>query len=199
MSMMNEPRNFLFLLASGRVGGNTETLAREAAARLPEGTEQRWLRLAELPLAPFADIRHADEGPYRSPDGNERVLLDATLAATDVVIATPLYWYSVSSSTKLYLDHWSNWLRIPGLDFKARMAAKTLWSVSALADEDQSVAEPLLGTLRLSAKYLGARWGGGLLGNGSWPGDVLADGGAMEQAQNFFAATGLALTGTRIG
>jgi len=186
--MMTAPRSFLFLLASGRDGGNTETLAREAAAHLPEHTAQRWLRLADHPLPAFEDIRHAGEGPHQPSTDNERLLLDATLAATDIVIASPVYWYSVSSSAKLYLDYWSNWLRIPDLGFKARMGEKTYWSVSALADEDPAKAEPLLGTLRLSAEFFGARWGGGLLGNGSWPGDVRADTSALDRARTFFAA-----------
>jgi hypothetical protein len=151
MCMMTEratdPRSFLFLLASGRDGGNTEALAREAAAHLPEHAHQRWLSLADHQLPVFADIRHADESPHQPSTDNERLLLDATLAATDIVIASPVYWYSVSSSAKLYLDHWSNWLRIPDLGFKARMGEKTFWSVSVLADEDPSMADPLLGTL----------------------------------------------------
>ncbi len=55
------------------------------------------------------------------PEGNERLLWEATLWATDVVIASPLYWYSVSATTKRYLDHWSGWLRVEGAPLKERM------------------------------------------------------------------------------
>ncbi|MEU2676165.1 NAD(P)H-dependent oxidoreductase [Streptomyces sp. NPDC007107] len=178
-------RNFLFLLGSSRTGGNTETLARLAAEQLPAGTEQRWLDLRELPLPDFEDRRHAD-GHY-TPTGNSAALLEATLAATDVVIASPLYWYAVSTSTKRYLDHWSGWLEAPGVDFKQRMAGKTLWGVTALADTEPEVADPLAGTLRNSARYLGMRWGGVLLGNGTRPGDVLTDTGAAARAKVFFS------------
>ncbi len=37
----------------------------------------------------------------REPDGAEHLLLDATLAAIDLVIVTPLYWYSMSWPVKL--------------------------------------------------------------------------------------------------
>ncbi|MFE6933803.1 flavodoxin family protein [Streptomyces sp. NPDC057699] len=178
-------RNFLFLLGSSRTGGNTETLARLAAEQLPAGTEQQWLDLRELPLPDFEDRRHAD-GHY-TPTGNAATLLEATLAATDVVIASPLYWYAVSTSTKRYLDHWSGWLEAPGVDFKQRMAGKTLWGVTALADTEPEVADPLAGTLRNSARYLGMRWGGVLLGNGTRPGDVLTDTGAAARAKVFFS------------
>jgi multimeric flavodoxin WrbA len=176
---------FLFLLASARAGGNTELLARQAAQRLPQEVEQRWLRLRDLPLPEFGDGRHVGDRTHPQPVGNERLLLDATLAATNVVIASPLYWYTVSASAKLYLDHWSGWMYVPGLRFKERMRGKTLWAVSVLSEEPEQ-AGPLVDTLRRCADYLGMRWGGALVGNGSRPGDVLTDGAALARARTLF-------------
>lgn len=51
----------------------------------------------------FRDTQYRG-APQSELGGAERLLLDATLAATDLVLVTPLYWYSVSSSMKLYLD-----------------------------------------------------------------------------------------------
>lgn len=182
-------RSFLFLLGSARTEGNTELLTRQAAAQLPAGTVQRWLHLADLPLAPIQDIRHADGPGYPRPVGHERLLLDATLEATDLVIASPLYWYSVSAPVKLYLDHWAGWIRVPGADFKARMRGKTMWAVTTISDEDPAQADPLLGTLRLTADYLGMSWGGELVGHANRPGDILADTSALTHAKHLFART----------
>lgn len=179
-------RRFLFLLGSTRPAGNTETLARKAAAQLPPDVEQRWLRLSDLPLPAFHDVRHDEGTGYAEPAGNERLLLEATVEATDLVIASPLYWYSVSAATKLYLDHWSGWLRVPGADFRARMRGRTMWAITAISEEDPAKAEPLLGTLRLTADYMAMRWGGELVGYGNRPGDVLADAGALAKAKSFF-------------
>ncbi|WP_329566623.1 flavodoxin family protein [Kitasatospora sp. NBC_01266] len=181
-------RRFLFLLASARPDSNTELLARRAAEQLPADAEQRWLRLAELPLPPFVDARHDAGGGYPPPQGHAATLLEATLWATDLVIASPLYWYSVSADTKLYLDHWAGWLRVPGVDFKARMAGKALWGVTVLTTEDHAPADPLVGTLRLSAEYLKMGWGGVLAGTANKPGQILEDAGALERAKTFFAA-----------
>jgi NAD(P)H-dependent FMN reductase len=178
-------RRFLFVLGSARTEGNSELLARRAAEQLPPDVEQQWIRLAEHPLPDFVDIRH--DGPVRAPtDDNVKRLLDATLAATDVVIASPVYWYSLSGLTKRYLDYWSDWLRVPGADFRATMAGRTLWGVSALADDNPVVADPVAGTLNNSAAYLKMRFGGVLFGNGSAPGDVLKDTEALAQAKTFF-------------
>ena len=180
-------RKFLFLLASTRQGGNTEALARTAAAGLPEDVEQRWLRLSDMSLPEFEDRRHDGPGLYPAPEGDAGVLLEATLAATDLVIASPLYWYSLSASAKLYLDHWSGWMRVPGVDFRPRMGGKTMWAISALSSEDRSLADPLVGTLRNTADYMGMHWGGSLLGYGNAPGQVLTDTDALRNAASFFA------------
>ncbi|WP_406332196.1 flavodoxin family protein [Streptomyces sp. NBC_00203] len=179
-------RHFLFVLGSSRPDGNSELLARKAAEQLPADVEQHWLSLAAHPLPDFEDLRH-DSDHARPTEGNEGLLLDATLAATDIVIVSPLYWYSVSAQTKRYLDYWSGWLRTPGVDFKATLAGRTLWGVTAMADEEPVVADPLIGTLNHSAAYMGMRFGGVLLGNGSKPGDVLDDTEALARAKTFFA------------
>ncbi|MDG4860513.1 NAD(P)H-dependent oxidoreductase [Streptomyces sp. T-3] len=180
-------RKFLFVLGSSRRGGNTELLARRAAEQLPSSVQQTWLHLEELDIPDFQDRRHGTGLAYEEPAGDVATLLDATLEATDLVIASPLYWYSVSASTKRYLDHWSGWQRVPGADFKQRMAGHRLWGVTALAEQDERLADPLVGTLRNTAAYLSMEFGGVLFGNGSRPEDVLQDGAALARAKTFFS------------
>ncbi|QLJ03020.1 NAD(P)H-dependent oxidoreductase [Streptomyces sp. NEAU-sy36] len=178
-------RSFLFLLGSARTGGNTELLARAAADQLPADVEQRWLDLTGLHLPDFRDERHdTDAGPVE--EAGETLLREATAAATDIVIASPLYWYSVSAATKRYLDYWSKWLRTPDPGFREKMAGRTLWGVTAMAHREEELAEPLVLTLHHTAAYMGMRFGGVLLGNGTHPGQVLTDEAALLRAKTFF-------------
>jgi len=179
-------RSFLFLLGSARTGGNAELLARAAAQQLPSDTGQRWLDLARLDLPDYHDRRHSTEGwPVTTSD--ETLLWESTLAATDVVIVSPLYWYSLSSYAKRYLDYWSKWLSTPDPEFRAKMSGRTLWGVTAMAHRQDVVAEPLILTLHHTAAYMGMRFGGVLLGNGSRPGQVGTDEQAAIRAKTFFA------------
>ncbi|MBA4218808.1 MAG: hypothetical protein C0460_15910 [Methylibium sp.] len=176
------PRRVLVLLASTRADGNAELLARAAVAALPAGTELRWQRLAALALPPFEDIRHS-VGSYPAPTGDLARLLDDTLWASDLLVATPLYWYSLPATLKLYLDHWSAFLRVPGLEFKARMAGKAMAVLCATSSGDEpELAQPLVDSLRYSADYLQMRWLGHVLGDGTRPGDVLRDEAALRAA-----------------
>lgn len=185
---MTADRQLLFLVASTRepgTEGNTETLARAAAAGLAAGTRQTWRHLHGLRLPPFQDHRH-DRGTYPMPgpdDGDLRGLLDDTLAATDLVFVAPVYWYSLPAPLKLYLDHWSAWLRVPGLDFKARMAAKRFWLVTTSGNRPK--AQPMIDSLRLCAEFCGATWGGELWGQGGEPGKVRGDAQALAAAPGF--------------
>ena len=106
------------------------------------------------------------------------------------MFVVPVYWYAVPASAKLYLDHWSGWMRVEGADFRGRMAGKRFWAVTILSDRDLRQAEPLLGTLRLCADYLKAQWGGSVVGFANKPGDVLADHAALADADRLFAAGG---------
>lgn len=162
--------------------GNTEWLARQAAAALPSEAQQTWIHLAHLELPAFTDLRHT-AGQYPAPQGDANTLLQATLAASDIVFVAPVYWYSIPSPLKTYLDHWSAWMRVPGLQFKERMAAKTLRLVTTSGDREK--AQPMIDSVRLCAQFLSMRWGGALWGKGGPPAAVESDAAARDAAATF--------------
>jgi multimeric flavodoxin WrbA len=184
------PDRFLLLLGSTRVDGNTERLARRAASALPPGTEIRWLRLSDVPLEPFTDVRHESGLGYLPPEGNGATLLETTLWASDLVVAAPTYWYALPAAAKLYFDHWTGWLRVPGLDFKARMAGRRLWLVTVNADglDESGASDLLVATMERTAGYMGMRFAGALVGRGNRPGEVGTDAAALARAERFFLA-----------
>ncbi|MGL3104576.1 flavodoxin family protein [Bradyrhizobium sp. BR 1432] len=178
-------REFLFLMSSTRRNGNAEILARHAAKSLPTEWKQVWLRHIDLPIDPFEDIRHGDS-QYDVPTGNLRLLAEATLSATDLVFVAPTYWYALPTHAKHYLDHWTAWMRAPGLDFKPRMAGKKMWAVTIVADPDKSTTVALLKTLELNAKYMKMDWAGSVVGYANRPGNVLNDAEALAEAEKLF-------------
>ncbi|MDB5235517.1 MAG: flavodoxin [Hymenobacter sp.] len=181
--MVIPTRRFLFLLSSARRLGNSEQLAYCAAHPLPASIEQRWVHLLDFPLPDFVDLRH--HGGYAEPTGNAQLLLDATLAASDIVLVAPLYLYSLPAIAKHYLDYWSAWLRTPTHEFRKQMRGKTLWAI-VVNSGPRKEATPLEATLMLTAEYMQMRWGGMLFGTGSRPNDIQLDKPALEQAKSFF-------------
>lgn len=190
--MLEPIRQFLFLLSSTRRLGNSEQLAYCAAHGLPATTPQRWLHLLDYPLPSFVDLRH--DGTYPPPAGHAKVLLDATIEATDIVLIAPLYWYSLPVSAKHYLDYWSAWLRTPALDFRERMRGKTLWLI-VVSSGDEAEAKPLVDSLKLTARYMAMQWGGMLYGTGSRPNDIQDDARALQRAKTFFPMSPVLIPG----
>ena len=182
-------RHFLFLVASTREPGhmgNTEWLARQAAASLPADTTQTWVHLARAGIPEFIDQRHT-VGSYPMPEDGSvmRHLLDQTLACTDLVLVAPVYWFSFPATLKAYLDHWSAWLRIPGVDFKDKMAGKRLWVIATSGNRER--AQPMFDSYRLCAEFLGMQAMPPLWGKGGAPDAVRDDAEAMAAARTLFA------------
>jgi multimeric flavodoxin WrbA len=180
--------HYLFLTASTRESGhlgNTEWLAQQAARHLPGGAQATWHHLARMQVPPFVDLRHT-AGQYPMPEGDMHTLLQATMACTDLVLVAPVYWYSMPATLKLYLDHWSAWMRIPGVPFKDSMARKTLHLITTSGD--RAKAQPMIDSVALCAAFLNMRFAGTLWGKGGPPAAVQADAAAIAQAATFFAA-----------
>lgn len=147
--------------------GNTVWKAHQAAASLPADTAKSWAHLARAGISEFVDQRHT-VGSYPMPEDGSvmRQLLDQTLACTDLVFIAPVYWFSLPSTIKAYLDHWSAWLRVPGLEFKAQMSHKRLWLITT--NDDRAKAQPMIDSTAMCAKFLEIPLAGVLLGKGHW-------------------------------
>lgn len=177
--------HYLFIVASTREPGhlgNTEWLARRAAASLPADAKQTWLHLAGRNLPQFVDQRHT-VGTYPMPEGDLRELFDATLACTDLVLVAPVYWYSFPSTLKAYMDQWSAWMRIEGVGFKAAMAKKRLHLITTCGD--RPYAQPMIDSTKLVAAFLDMPLAGVLWGKGGPPDAVQGDAAAIAAAETF--------------
>ena len=119
------------------------------------------------------------------PEGELKTLRDASLGATDIVFVSPVYWYSIPSPMKTYIDHWSAWLRVPGLDFKKRMADKTLRVITTSGNREQ--AQPMIDSYALCAQFCSMRWLGALWGKGGPPKAIENDAQAIAAARTFLA------------
>jgi multimeric flavodoxin WrbA len=165
-------RRFLFFTASARLQGNSERLARRAAASLPEGGASDWFNLNAPALPPFEDLR---PNTMPAPKGRLLAALQAVERASDVVFVAPIYWYGLPAPAHLMLSHWSAFLDRADLGFAETLRGKGLWLITARADPDPSVPDQAEALLRRSGEWLGMRWCGALHGVGDAPGDVEKD------------------------
>ncbi|WP_322922523.1 flavodoxin family protein [Paenibacillus campi] len=168
--------SFLHLDGSAREDGNTAILARQLLA----GLDYTEIALRHHRIEWIDDKRHDPEGFRPRQDDYEQVLT-SFLEADYVVFSSPVYWYGLSAQLKVFIDRWSESLRIVP-DFKQRVQNKKICLVLVGGDDPQRKAQPIVQQFQYIAEFLELEWQGHLIGLGNKPGDIWQDSIALEQA-----------------
>ena len=137
-------KNILILSASGRKSGNSDLLCDQFAKGASEaGHHVEKIRLAEKRIGYCTGCYACQKlhNCVQNDDANE--LVEKMLAADAIVLATPVYFYSMNAQLKALIDrsvsHWDDFARFKGTEF---------WLVVTAADEDKAMMEPTLAALR---------------------------------------------------
>lgn len=74
-------------------------------------------------------------------------------------------------------------MRVPGLDFKARLAGRPMALITTSGHREK--AQPMIDSVRLCAEFMGMPWHGALWGKGGAPGAIAEDSAALAAADTF--------------
>jgi multimeric flavodoxin WrbA len=136
------------LFGSSRRNGNTGHLMDHIAAKL--GIEV--VDLGQLRISPY-DYEHRNRGDDFEP------LMRRILDFDHIIVASPVYWYSVSPPVKVFLDRISDYLDIPELLTEGRRLRGKVGHIVCTSVFDTAPV-PFVGALKETFKYLGMRFGG---------------------------------------
>ena len=175
-------KRILILNGSPRPKGNTAVLAEQLAAGAREGGgESETIVLHDLEIQP------CDACDYCQNKGNGCVISDdmqdiypKLLSSDAVVIATPVYWYSLTAQMKLCLDRW--YALESGNDFELK--GKTLSLLMPYGDADlySSGGITVIHTLEGICRYVGMNFEGIVHGSAMDIGDAEKNSGLMKQS-----------------
>ena len=157
----------LAISASPRRGGNSDVLCDEFLKGAAEnGHEVCKLRLAEKKIAPCAACYACAESHVCVRKDDMQEVLDALKAADVIVLASPVYFYSISAQMKTMIDRCL-------ADYQA-IKDKTFYLIVTAADPQHSAADETLADFRGYLRCLpGAKEAGVIFGTGTWgKGDV---------------------------
>ncbi len=118
-------KNVLGIIGSPRRMGNCELLVKEIAARLPQASALRMVRLAEKDIRPCRACYRclAGECPIEDDFGS---VLAAIVAADGVIVAAPAYLHGTHSSIQRFLDRGLRfWRHVDALAGKPAVAVAT--------------------------------------------------------------------------
>lgn len=138
----------LSILGSSRAGGETARLLHEVLAYLPDAEH---VDLSSLRIGPYS-YSHAHK------DDDFLPLARAMLKARAIVLASPVYWYSMSAQMKTFFDRLTDITDPPYKTIGKQLAGKTLFAIATGGSEaaPSCFVEPFSGT----AGYFNMRWGG---------------------------------------
>jgi multimeric flavodoxin WrbA len=136
------------LFSSSRRHGNTGQLMDRLALEL----DIEVVDLAGLRIAPY-DYDHSNRSDDFEP------LMRRVLAHDQIILASPIYWYSVTPAMKAFLDRISDFLEVPELlSAGRRLRGKNAYVACTSISDDASTA--FVDAFQETFSYLGMRFGG---------------------------------------
>jgi multimeric flavodoxin WrbA len=175
--------NILIVNGSPRKRGNSATLARQVAAGAEAaGAQVESYFLQDMDIRPCnacdACLKRAD--PDCVIDDDMQILYPKLQEADVIVIASPIYWFTVSAQTKLFMDRCYAF-EGPGENL---LKDKRYAIVLAYGDSDpfNSGAVNALRTFQDGLGYIGAKIAGMVYGSASKPGEIAQNEALMEKA-----------------
>lgn len=115
------------ILGSARSDGNTAAIAQRLVEILGEQTNV--FDLSKLNIENFQYERFDDRDDFRS-------VVAMMLQSQHIVFATPVYWYSMSATLKMFFDRLTDLLHDPNDRRSGRsLAGRNVWLISTGTDE----------------------------------------------------------------
>ncbi|MCY9188072.1 flavodoxin family protein [Bacillus mojavensis] len=159
-----------------RTGGNTDILTEKAV----QGLAAESIRLREYRIQPIEDFRHDSNGFWPVMDDYDSIV-ERILPCDILIFATPIYWFGMSGTLKLFIDRWSQTMRDPRFpDFKEQMSAKQAYVIAVGGDNPKIKGLPLIEQFGHIFDFMGMSFEGYVLGEGNRPGDIIFDQQAIE-------------------
>ncbi len=175
----------LLVMGSPRKEGNSANLAKQVVAGAKaSGVEVESFYLHGMNIQPCSACESCRKETERGCviDDDMRALYPKLRHADALVIASPIYWFTVSAQTKIFMDRWYA-LGGPQEDYAA-FAGKRIGIVLTYADADPFVSGAVnaLRTFQDAFHYVGAEIVGMIYGSASEAGEIRTDRDLMEKA-----------------
>ena len=182
--MANTSKNIMIVVGSPRKRGNSSTLAKQVSSGAKDaGATVELFNLHDMNIKPCSACdgcrKKRATGCVIRDDMQK--LYSKMRAADAIVIASPIYWFTVSAQTKLFMDRWYAF----GADENYKVLAEKKFGivlVYADADPFSSGAVNALRTFQDAFNYLGAQVVGTVYGSAWKAGEISQNKAVMKQA-----------------
>jgi multimeric flavodoxin WrbA len=176
-------KELLALMGSPRRRGNSSTLAMEAVRGAKEdGARVECHHLHGMNIRPCRACEYCRRPASRtcSQDDDMQILYPKVKAADAILIAGPVYWFTIGAQTKLFMDR----LYALGNEEGYGLRGKKIGIILTYADDDpfRSGAVNALRAFQDSFHYVGAEITGMVYGAASKAGEIRGNRALMAEA-----------------
>ena len=183
MTAKMKAKKILVLLGSPRKKGNSTTLANQIVAGAESAgatAEKIFLHGKDISPCQACYACQQPDSKGCAIDDEMQPIYGKLIEADGWVIASPVYWFSMSAQTKLFLDRC---FALPAYK-KDAFTGKRIAIAMSYGDEDafNSGCVNALRTFQDSARYVGANLVGMVYGSAEKPGEIKANDALMRQA-----------------
>jgi multimeric flavodoxin WrbA len=178
-------KSVLVVMGSPRKNGNSATLAKQVAAGAEAaGAKVESLYLHDMNIQPCTACDACREDTVKDCviDDDMQALYAKLRRADGLVIASPVYWFTVSAQTKAFMDRWYAFGN-PQEEYAA-FSGKRIGIVLTYGDIDPfaSGAVNALRTFQDAFNYVGSEIVGMIYGSASEAGEIGINRDLMEKA-----------------
>lgn len=169
------------LVGSPRKGGNCDLLVEEVLRGAQQaGTTTSKFYLADLSISPCRACYSCMEKGECVIDDDMKLIYEACRQSKSWVIASPIYWFTVSAQLKACMDRW---FALIGKDYKPRISPKRAIIILVCGDPDtEMMTKPALDSLQNSLEFLGAKIAGVIKASAGEKGEVAKQQQIMNKA-----------------
>lgn len=176
-------RKIMIVIGSPRRKGNSATLARQVAdGATAAGAQVETFFLHAMDIQPCTACDACRKKLKKDCviKDDMKILYPKMKAADAIVIASPIYWFTMSAQTKLFMDRW---YALGGDDGYA-LAGKKFGIALAYADADPFVSGAVnaLRTFQDAFSYIGAELVGAVYGSAAKAGEIRKNKALMDAA-----------------
>jgi multimeric flavodoxin WrbA len=179
-----DPKKILALLGSPRKKGNSTALADkiiEGAEAAGAAVEKIYLHGQKIAPCQACYVCRKPNSRSCAIDDDMQPIYQKLIEADAWVIASPVYWFSMSAQTKLFMDRCFALFNIE----KDALAGKNIAIAMSYADADpfMSGCVNALRTFQDAFAYVGATIVGMVYGSADKPGEIKSNQALMAQAE----------------
>jgi multimeric flavodoxin WrbA len=176
----------LGIMGSPRVGGNSDILLDEALAGAKDaGAEAEKIILDKKKISGCKDCKKCNETGICAIKDDMVEIQKKILEAYAIIHSVPVYFWSMTSQMKAYLDRWCvffdaewRWQKI----YYPKMRGKRIGLITVCGDPDVHTADPIVHSFKSTAEMTKLNWLGAVMASAADKGDIVKNEKAMQEA-----------------